>query len=559
VNSSNTVLAAKANDSCTNPNCKAKKRSTHTISNCYWLGGGKEEQFPLNFGQRNRANAATSGSLTSQLDHFVLSAWVSKFFGQSGIVINDPSDHPPMALTSKGFQSFQKGKVLTFMDSGASDTMFVSRDAFIEYKPIIPQNRDSAKVENGDFERVGKWNVVQWYQVDGKDCEITYTHALHMPTLNANLVSVSAMNKAGLTTIFANIKGTIQKADKTVVLTGQNVNRMYLLETVNNLPNFLVAMTLLSQPISLKKWHLHLAHCSPLTIQEMAKKDLVNRLIITEMTVSGKCEDCIMGCQTCWPFDGITEKNLALLDLIAFDLWRPSCVQSVRGKIYIMIIVDGRTSYKYGVYLPDKSDDTMIAVFDAFCIKAETATGRKICQMQTNQAYESKAWEEYCECHGIIIHEFTAPYFSAQNGLAEHGIRTTIDNTCTLLWDSGLGHAYWAQVAAYSINTQNIIPSHRHLGTIPTEAFLGKRQNVEYLHVFGSKCWKKIPAAQGGSKLNPQSTKCWFLEYAFGRKIYKVQEVGVTTLIPNEYQQSSNSSVSGSLVQGSKTTQNAYC
>jgi hypothetical protein len=33
----------------------------------------------------------------------------------------------------------------------------------------------------------------------------------------------------------------------------------------------------------------------------------------------------------------------------------------------------------------------------------------------------------------------------------------------------------------------------------------------------------------------------------------------VTTLIPNEYQQSSNSSVSGSLVQGSKTTQNAYC
>jgi hypothetical protein len=36
----------------------------------------------------------------------------------------------------------------------------------------------------------------------------------------------------------------------------------------------------------------------------------------------------------------------------------------------MMIIVDGGTSYKYGVYLPDKSDDTMIAVFDAFCIKA---------------------------------------------------------------------------------------------------------------------------------------------------------------------------------------------
>src|SRR5271156_4225516 len=35
-NSSNTVLAARATEVCTNPNCKAKKRSTHTSANCYW-------------------------------------------------------------------------------------------------------------------------------------------------------------------------------------------------------------------------------------------------------------------------------------------------------------------------------------------------------------------------------------------------------------------------------------------------------------------------------------------------------------------------------------------
>jgi hypothetical protein len=103
-NSSNTALAAKANDSCTNLNCKAKKRCTHTISKCYWPGGGKEGQFPLNFGQRNRANTATSGSSTSQPDHFVLLVQVSKFFGQSGIVINNPSDHLPWHLSVKGFK-----------------------------------------------------------------------------------------------------------------------------------------------------------------------------------------------------------------------------------------------------------------------------------------------------------------------------------------------------------------------------------------------------------------------------------------------------------------------
>ena len=86
-----------------------------------------------------------------------------------------------------------------------------------------------------------------------------------------------------------------------------------------------------------------------------------------------------------------------------------------------MVIVDGGTSYKHGVYLADRTDNTTISAFDNFCTKAETLTGRKICHLRTDQAYESAAWENYCQSHGII-HEFTAPYSSAQNGLAEHAI-----------------------------------------------------------------------------------------------------------------------------------------
>ncbi len=49
--SSTTALTASTVNTCTNPNCKVKKRSTHTIANCYWPDGGKEGQFPPNFGQ----------------------------------------------------------------------------------------------------------------------------------------------------------------------------------------------------------------------------------------------------------------------------------------------------------------------------------------------------------------------------------------------------------------------------------------------------------------------------------------------------------------------------
>ena len=529
-NSSSTVLAAWTTKGCTNPNCKAKKRTTHTTSNCYWPGGGKEGQFPPNFGQRSKANITTTAT-PGNVEHFALSARIPVTSGQSGILVGTLTDCPPVALISKGFQNFQKGKIPTFMDSGASDTMFVSRDAFAEYKPITPRTGDSAKAVDGSFEIVGEGDVLQRYHIDGKERDITYTRALHTPTLNANLVSVSALDRAGLTTTFGNGKGITRRADGAVVLAGKNVNGMYILEALDTIPNVprTLAMGSLSQPVSLEQWHRRLTHCSPLTIQDMASHALVDGLTISETVLNGKCEDCILGRQTRRPFDGATEKEQDPLDLVAFDLWGLSRTQSVGGKIYLMIIVDAGTSYKYGAYLLDKSDSTTLDVFETFRARAETITSRKVRRLRTDRAFESVAWGDYCKQHGIT-HEFMAPYSSAQNGLAERAIRTTMDDVHTLLRDSGLSHSYWAEAAAYSIDTRNIIPSRRHPRCIPLEAFSGKRQSVAHLRAFGSKCWSKVPTAHGiqvtgGSKLDPRSVECRLLGYASGNGNCKVQDV----------------------------------
>ena len=98
-NSSSTALVAKVGDSCTNPNCKAKKRSSHTTANCYWPGGGKEGQFPPNFGQRAKANLVKMTTPDSE-EHFVLSARVDINLGTSGICLEniDPEIPVPMAF-----------------------------------------------------------------------------------------------------------------------------------------------------------------------------------------------------------------------------------------------------------------------------------------------------------------------------------------------------------------------------------------------------------------------------------------------------------------------------
>ena len=68
-------------------------------------------------------------------------------------------------------------------------------------------------------------------------------------------------------------------------------------------------------------------------------------------------------------------------------------------------------------------------------------TGHKIHRLKTNGAFGSPAWVKYLQKHGIL-HEMTAPYSSAQSGLVECAIRTTIKDVHSLLQDSGLGHFY---------------------------------------------------------------------------------------------------------------------
>ena len=73
--------------------------------------------------------------------------------------------------------------------------------------------------------------------------------------LNANLVSIGAFDRAGLTTTFGNGKGIIHKPDGTIVLAGENVGGMYLLEAIDDAPSIPLVMMTLSQPTSLKQWH----------------------------------------------------------------------------------------------------------------------------------------------------------------------------------------------------------------------------------------------------------------------------------------------------------------
>ena len=89
-------------------------------------------------------------------------------------------------------------------------------------------------------------------------------------------------------------------------------------------------------------------------------------------------------------------------------------------------------------------------------------------------------WIEYCAEHGMRV-ESTTPHSSEMNGIAEHGICTTTTDARTLLIDAGLPKNLWAEAAAYSIHTQNLIPSKAIPGKILLEGWTKRRVDVSYL------------------------------------------------------------------------------
>jgi len=118
-------------------------------------------------------------------------------------------------------------------------------------------------------------------------------------------------------------------------------------------------------------------------------------------------------------------------------LWNIQPMGTILNPIIFGQDLDAGTSYKYGAYLADKLDTTTLAAFTVFQAQVETATGHKIRRIQSDGEFDTTAWREYCQPLGIK-HEFSTPYSSSQNGLAERAIQTTIEDVCTLLSDSGL-------------------------------------------------------------------------------------------------------------------------
>lgn len=508
---------------CVNPNCR---RTGHSIENCYWRGGGKEGQFPPNF--RNRDKNTTTPSQNNATTT------------TKPVVANVATSTPPQApaqphVTYALVTTIPTTKPLdipTYADSGASDHFFVNKEAFTDYEELPNPIEGHAAPKGAMFRVVGRGTVRKTCNTPSGSSELVFKNALHAPDLASNLISINKFDKAGFNVIFGGGQVRFQDPSGREVLCGKGTGGMYLLGTLAD-AECTAAMVARSQmkPTTLEVWHRRFGHASVKTIKNALAKDLVDGLVIKgELNVSGVCEDCVYGKHASRPYDAEVVPEGAANECVHIDLWGPSSVSSLGGAVYMMVAVDGGTSNMSAFFLTRKDATTTLAAFTTYHTESERQTGQNLREVRVDAGREwvNESWTTYLGLHGIIL-TVTTPYAHAQNGLVERANRTILEGVRCMLAESGLPKELWAEAAAAQIYTRNLLPTSRHPGIIPKEAWSGKRQRVDHLRPWGCLAWAKVPDELIRSKLDPRSVKTRLVGYANGG--YRLYDQGTRSIV----------------------------
>lgn len=195
---------------------------------------------------------------------------------------------------------------------------------------------------------------------------------LFCPEAPYNLLSVTKMQRAGLTVIF-NHQGTqICKYGKTI-MRGRSSNNLIALDFRVYVQSLPVSQVCNTKNKSYELWHQRLGHISKHKFIELKSKAMIDdpNQIDTVEANDNLCEACINGKQTRLPFNETKDKSYIKrpLYVVHSDVCGPITPPTVDNKNYFVLFIDDYTHYCVTYLLTYKSD--VFAAFKDYVAKGE--------------------------------------------------------------------------------------------------------------------------------------------------------------------------------------------
>jgi hypothetical protein len=153
--------------------------------------------------------------------------------------------------------------------------------------------------------------------------------------------------------------------------------------------------------------------------------------------------------------------------------------------------------------------------------RAQNEFGLRIKKIRSDNGTEFKN----SQIEGFLVeegikHEFSSPYTPQQNGVVERKNITLLDMARTMLDEYKTPDRFWAEAintACYSIKQLYL---HRIHKKTSYELLTGKKPNVSYFIVFGSKCFILIKIGRN-FKFAPKAIEGFLLGYDSNTRAYR--------------------------------------
>ncbi|GJZ75564.1 retrovirus-related pol polyprotein from transposon TNT 1-94, partial [Tanacetum coccineum] len=236
-------------------------------------------------------------------------------------------------------------------------------------------------------------------------------------------------------------------------------------------------------------WHRRLNHLNFGTINDLARKDLVRGLPRLKFEKDHLCSACQLGKSKKFSHRPKSENtNMEVLHTLHMDLCGPMRVQSIKGKKYILVIVDDYSRFTWVKFLRSK-DETPEFVTN-FLKQIQVGLNKTVRFIRTDNGTEfvNQVMSEYYEGVGIF-HQKSVPRTPQQNGVVERRNRTLVEAARTMMIFSKAPMFLWAEAVATACYTQNRSLIHTRHNKTPYELVHDKKPDLTFFRVFGALCY----------------------------------------------------------------------
>ncbi|KAF7334060.1 Retrovirus-related Pol polyprotein from transposon TNT 1-94 [Mycena venus] len=495
-------------------NCKKKG---HSKSDCFAPGGGKEHDRPEWYVKQQEASKKnkekkTAGAADDDDDVALV----------IGVPEDDDDDNVAFTVTSdfreeEAHTSSTSASVDMIVDSGATRHFSPDRAKFITFKEIPPVPIRAA--DGRSFSATGKGSYQTFFPMGPgqRPTRATLLNTYYSPHMAYTLISVSTLDRAGFAVHVSDGKCLFRSpnpARKPVAIFPiiRGLYRAVSSATAPVTSPIIEATYLASRTVTISELHRRMGHINHDDLRAAVKAGTITGVNLDMDSKPQWCEVCVQAKakRQAIPKKAKEPRPTEYGGKIVTDLKGKISVQSISGAQYAMTFTDLATHEEKPYFLKKKSE--AFANYQKYEAWVMVQRGAKIKVLGTDNGGEftSKEFETHLEKAGTF-HQLTVHDTPSENGVAERGQRTHIEQVRAMLIQSGLPKYLWAEAWCHSVWLRNRSPTAALPNSItPMEKATKREPNLSKLLEWGTAVWVKVKDA---GDLQIRAKKVHFVGY----------------------------------------------